>query len=97
MSDFAATAFPKVPRPMWEFDEGLNAAGGEDGVLFYMDDYEEVPVSSFAPGIASLVNSHDTLDNIEKIRSKAEFNGGEFLSCAHRYTFSYLIILHTDV
>jgi len=88
MSDFAATAFPKVPRPMWEFDEGLNAAGGEDGVLFYMDDYEEVAISSFAPGIASLVNSHDTLDNIEKIQSKAEFNGGEFLSCAHRYTFS---------
>eukprot|EP00569_Conticribra_weissflogii_P003745 CAMPEP_0171329356 /NCGR_PEP_ID=MMETSP0878-20121228/1216_1 /TAXON_ID=67004 /ORGANISM="Thalassiosira weissflogii, Strain CCMP1336" /LENGTH=1054 /DNA_ID=CAMNT_0011829333 /DNA_START=95 /DNA_END=3259 /DNA_ORIENTATION=- len=55
--------FPSVPSEMFEFDGGLNSA---TGLEFYVNIDDETRMSSFAPGIASLANSHTVLNNMDR-------------------------------
>jgi len=80
-------SFPAIPDSHYKVDEGLNTA---TSVEFFDD--EEERISVFAPGIASLVNSHPHQTNILKDdgmdRKDDEVERGQAYTPYHGVTFS---------
>lgn len=66
-------AFPVLPVSKFPPD-GLSGIGVEDGLSFH-DATTDAPLSMFVPGIGSLTNSHETLENIRQARdsTKSQF------------------------